>query len=79
MVLGYMFVAKSEWFLSNLGRVGWAEDHMAGSGGTRMFYKLLGIVIILFGILMMTGMLGGLLIDTVGRLFVPPGTTLPQQ
>jgi hypothetical protein len=70
ILAGLPFVLKTQWFLQNFGSVAWAEAKL-GSGGTWLFYKLIGIGISLIGILMATGLLGGLLIGTVGRLFVP--------
>jgi hypothetical protein len=71
IIAGLPFVMKTDWFMQNFGSIAWAEQHMGG-GGSWMFYKLLGILISLVGILMATGLLGGLLLGTVGKLFVPP-------
>ncbi len=76
--IGSLFVIKTEWFLQNFGKVQWAEEHLGLDGGTRLFYKLLGVIVCMVGIMMATGMLGGALISTVGRLFVPPGQQIPQ-
>lgn len=70
MGVGVLFVLKTEWFMRNIGRIQWAEEKL---GDTRLFYKLLGILIIFFGLMAMTGLLGGFIIGTVGKLFVPPG------
>ncbi len=52
--IGFLFVWQSEWLLQNFGRVDWAE--MKLSGGTRLFYKLLGIIIILIGFSVVTNL-----------------------
>ncbi|HTM69042.1 MAG TPA: hypothetical protein VL426_07155 [Candidatus Binatia bacterium] len=70
--IGVLLVIKSEWFLQNFGKVQWAEEKLGLDGGTRLFYKLLGVIICLVGIMMATGMLGPALIGSVGKLFVPP-------
>lgn len=70
--IGFVIVWKSEWFLQNFGAIPWAEAKLGTSGGSRLFYKLIGLGVIFVGILMMTGLFGGLLLGTVGRLFVPP-------
>lgn len=75
--IGCLFVIKTEWFLQNFGKIDWAEQHLGLDGGSRLFYKLLGIIIIFAGMMMATGMLGGALIGTVGKLFVPPGARTP--
>ncbi len=66
---GIHLVIKTDWYLENFGTSDWAEQKFASSGGSRMFYKLIGIVIIMVGFLAATGMLGGFLMGTVGRLF----------
>lgn len=70
--IGTLLVIKSEWFLQNFGKVQWAEEKLGMDGGTRLFYKLLGVIICLVGIMMATGLLGPALIGTVGKLFLPP-------
>jgi hypothetical protein len=70
MGIGVVFVIKTEWFMQNFGRIPWAEEKL---GDSRLFYKLLGILISLIGIMLATNMLGGFLLATVGKLFVPPG------
>ncbi|MDA2936579.1 hypothetical protein MYX06_05165 [Patescibacteria group bacterium AH-259-L05] len=52
---GFMITYKSEWLLHNLGRVQWAEAHLGLEGGTRLFYRLIGIGIIFLGIFIITG------------------------
>jgi len=68
---GMHLVIKTEWYLENFGTIEWAEQKFASSGGSRMFYKLIGIIIIMVGFLAATGMLGGFFMGTVGRLFIP--------
>ncbi|MDQ5952231.1 MAG: hypothetical protein QG626_358 [Patescibacteria group bacterium] len=53
IVIGYFMAAKTNWFLDLLGPVEWAERHFV-SDGSRLFYKLLAIVIIIFGIIVVT-------------------------
>jgi len=70
--VGLHLVIKTEWYLENFGAIDWAEQKFATSGGSRFFYKLIGIIIIMVGFLAMTGMLGGFVMGTAGRLFTPP-------
>lgn len=58
---GFMIVWKSEWLLNNLGRVEWAEQHLSFEGGSRLFYKLIGIAFIFLGFFVMTGIWNDLL------------------
>jgi hypothetical protein len=52
---GFMIVWKSEWILRNFGRVDWAEEHLAIQGGSRLFYKLIGLAFILLGFFVISG------------------------
>ena len=45
--VGYLIVWKSEWILNNFGGVGFAEQHMQTAGGSRLFYKLIGTLLII--------------------------------
>lgn len=69
--VGPTMVIKTDWYLENIGRIDWAEAHLGG--GTRFFFKLLGIVLIFLGLLMMFGLFGPLAIWLFGGLF--PGRT----
>lgn len=57
--LGFVIVLKSEWLLSNFGRIAFFEDKMGTEGGSRLGYKLIGIVMIFIGVLVLTGMIKG--------------------
>lgn len=59
VLIGFLLVWKSEWFLYNIGRIEWAEQKLGG--GTRLFYKLIGIAIIIIGFLIMTNLYQGIL------------------
>jgi len=61
MALGIVLVLKTEWFLSNFGRIAWFESKLGSEGGSRLGYKLVGIVFIFFGLLVLTGLIGGFL------------------
>ena len=57
MSLGYVMVWKAEWFLSNIGVSASAEKYLRTEGGSRLMYKLIGIIIIIIGALYLTGLL----------------------
>ncbi len=59
--IGFLVVWKADWFVNNLGHIAWAEEHLGSEGGTRLFYKLIGIGIIILAFLLMTGGLFGIL------------------
>ena len=59
--VGFIVVWKSDWIMNNFGRIPWAEAKLGMDGGTRLFWKLIGIIIILGSFLYMTGALGGII------------------
>ena len=67
---GALLVIKTEWFLQNFGTIDWAEQNLGTNGGSRLAYKLLGIIAIFFGFLLMTGMFNAFLGGTVGKLLI---------
>lgn len=69
VVGGALFVIKTEWFLNTFGRVEWAEAHLGTEGGTRLFYKLLGLFIIIVSMLGVAGLLGDVVLRLFGGLF----------
>lgn len=72
---GFIIVWKSEWLYQNFGTVAWAEDHLSTSGGSRMFYKLFGLIIIAISFLAAAGVLGSIILWIFSGLFggaVPP-------
>jgi hypothetical protein len=68
-LLGFFMVWKTEWFLQNFGRIDWAEEHLGTSGGTRLGYKLVGLIFIIGSVLSATGALGEIVLSLFGSLF----------
>ncbi len=64
--VGVFFVIKTAIILDFFGGVDWAERHL---GGSRLFYKLLGIVFIILGLIVATDMWDALLNATLGSVF----------
>ena len=54
-IAGAFVVIKSEWLLNNFGRIAWFEEKLGSDGGSRLGYKLIGVIILILGIIMMTG------------------------
>jgi fatty acid desaturase len=52
---GTFMVIKTEWILLTFGRVSWFDEKLGSEGGSRLGYKLLGVLILFIGIIMMTG------------------------
>ncbi len=55
IAIGVAFVIKTEWLLSNFGRIAWFEEKLGTEGGSRLGYKLIGLIFIFIGIIYMTG------------------------
>lgn len=73
LAIGCILVIKSEWFLQNFGSIAWAEQKLGTEGGSRLMYKLIGLVFIFIGFIVLTGMTRGFLMGTVGKVLLPPG------
>lgn len=67
--VGCLIAIYREWLLNNLGRPAWAEKYMGSFGGARLFYVLLGIIIVALSTLYMTGGLGPIVAGLLGRFF----------
>lgn len=68
LIVGALIVIKSEWLLNNFGRLAWFEAQLGSEGGSRLGYKLIGIIIIIVGIIQMTGGMGNFLFWALGPL-----------
>ena len=55
LALGSFLVIKSDWFLVNFGRLKWFEEKLGSDGGSRLGYKLIGVILIFVGLIMATG------------------------
>lgn len=55
IVIGFLIVWKADWMMENFGRIGWADEHLGAEGGTRLFYKLIGLAIIILAFFFMFG------------------------
>lgn len=67
--LGFLATWKSNWILKNFGRVPWAEKHLSYEGGSRLFYKIIGIITIFIGLFLITGIWHDLL-GGISNLFI---------
>ena len=59
ILVGLLLVVKSDWFLNNFGRIGFFERHLSTEGGTRLGYKLLGMIVVFVGMMVLTNLIGG--------------------
>lgn len=68
---GAFMVIKTETMLGWFGTVDWAEQKLGG-GGTRLFYKLLGILVCFIGFMVATNLWNAFLEATLGSI-LPKG------
>ncbi|OGL65059.1 hypothetical protein A3B21_01125 [Candidatus Uhrbacteria bacterium RIFCSPLOWO2_01_FULL_47_24] len=69
VAVGALIVIKSEKIFNALGPVQWAEQHLGAEGGSRLFYKLVGVGIIVVSFFYMSGILQSIGLAIFGRLF----------
>ncbi len=70
LAIGVGMVIKTEWLIQNMGTNEWAETKMGTFGGSRMMYKLIGIVLVFLGFTILFNLQDGLLNATFGKLIV---------
>lgn len=61
LIIGAFIVIKSETMMNAFGRIEFFERQLGGEGGSRLGYKLLGLLAIFIGMLIMTNMISGFL------------------
>ena len=66
---GAGIVIYTESVFSAFGSIDWAEQWIPFYGGSRMGYKLVGILLVVIGLLMITGLLGPIIMWLFGGLF----------
>lgn len=67
--IGFLIVWKADWFYHNFGSVPFAEKFLSTEGGTRLFYKLIGILIMIGGMMHATGLLAPTIAGIANKLF----------
>ena len=67
--VGFLVVWKSDWLMNNFGRIGFAEKHLGTEGGSRLMYKIIGLLIIVIGFMYATDLTDTLLTSIVNSLF----------
>ena len=68
IVVGALMISKTEAFLRSFGRINFFETHLGVEGGSRLGYKLIGILALFIGMLLFTGMIDGFLNWLLGPL-----------
>lgn len=68
IILGFLAIKYAYQIKQFSGPIGWAEK-VFGIGGTTTAVKVIGILVIIFSFLWMTGTLGDFLSSTIGKFF----------
>ncbi len=76
LLVGFVFVWKTDFVVNTVGHFSWAERHLGGAG-TFTFYKLLGVGLLLFGMLLITGIAGTAFNSLTGGFLENIGNTPP--
>jgi len=69
---GFIIVWKTQIMLDTVGPIEWAERNLGG-GGSRLFYKLLGTLIIVIGFMVITNLFNDIVGGGIQSLFGPKG------
>lgn len=67
IIFGFIITWKANWIVQNFGRNAWAEAKLGSEGGSRLMYGLIGILIMIFGALLMTGLMKNLVLGIFGN------------
>ncbi|MFA5248464.1 MAG: hypothetical protein WC415_04545 [Patescibacteria group bacterium] len=62
MVIGALITIKAEAILSFFGPISFFEKYLGSEGGSRLGWKLIGILFFFIGFLIMTGMINGFML-----------------
>lgn len=68
MIAGMAMVIKTEGALKMFGRIYFFEKHLGTEGGSRLGYKIVGLIIFFLGLLTMTGMIEGFILWFFGPI-----------
>ncbi len=66
---GAFMTIKAEGFYRTIGPVAWAEKYLGLEGGSRLFYKLFGILMSFIGLLIMAGLIQGFILAIARPIF----------
>jgi hypothetical protein len=69
-IVGAIITIKANWFYQNFGAIPSADKYLGTEGGSRLAYKLIGILITIVGFLIMTNLIEAVLKGLV-KLIIP--------
>ncbi|MFA6215329.1 MAG: hypothetical protein WC768_02050 [Patescibacteria group bacterium] len=68
--VGALVTIKAPWFYENFGAIPSADKYLGTEGGSRLAYKLIGILLSIIGFLIMTNLIESVL-KGIMKLFFP--------
>ena len=68
IILGFLLVRYSNWLVNNFGYVDWAEHYLGVYGGTRLMWKIIGILFIIGALFTVSGIMENILYSIFGRM-----------
>lgn len=68
IIAGFFIVKYSNGIVDNFGHSEWADHYLGTYGGTRLMWKLIGVIIIIGALLTISGLGESLLISIFGGL-----------
>ena len=67
--IGAVITIKAEWIYQNFGAIPSADKYLGTEGGSRLAYKLIGILTAIVGFLIMTNLAEAVVIGIFGAMF----------
>jgi len=68
ILAGFVLVKYSNWLINNFGYIDSAEHWLGSYGGTRTFWKILGIILIIGALLVVSGFMNNILLTIFSPL-----------
>ena len=68
IIFGFLLVRYSNWLVNNFGHIDSAEHYLGTYGGTRLMWKLIGVLFIIGALLVISCIMNNILISIFGRL-----------
>ena len=68
ILLGFLLVRFTNWIVTNFGYMDWAEHHLGSYGGTRLMWKIIGVLFIVGALLVISGLMNNILYSIFSRI-----------
>jgi len=68
ILIGFLLVKYSNWIVTNFGHVEEAEHYLGVYGGTRLLWKIIGVLFIVGALLVISGLMNNILFSIFSRI-----------